>query len=334
MKTKLYDDQFIVVTGAAGFIGSAMVRYLNDQGYHRLILVDDFRKSIKWKNLWNKRFTDFVSRDDIFHYLKGREEEIEAFVHLGACSSTVETDGDYFMKTNYRFSVNLAEYALKHDHRFVYASSAATYGDGSLGFSDNEGELDSLRPLNMYGFSKHLFDKWALEQGVLDKIVGLKFFNIFGPNEYHKGRMASMVIHMVDQIQKTGKVKLFKSSEPDRFGDGDQCRDFFYIKDVVKMVTLLLKSDLGGIFNVGSGEANTWNAMAKHVFQAMRKEPLIEHIPMPEDLVDKYQNYTCADMEKFQKEISSKGLEYHPEFTFESAIEDYVVHYLLKGERW
>ena len=330
MKTKIYDDQLIVVTGAAGFIGSAMVRHLNDQGFFNLLLVDDFRSSIKWMNLRNKRFVDFISRDEIFKFLDGRDQEIEAFIHMGACSSTVETDGDYFMKTNYRFSVKLAEYALEHGHRFIYASSAATYGDGSLGFSDNESQLDLLKPLNIYGFSKQMFDKWLQERGVLDKVVGLKFFNIFGPNENHKGRMASMVIHMVEQIQKSGKIQLFKSSDPDQFGDGDQCRDFFYIKDAVKMISHLLKSDVGGIFNVGSGEANTWNAMAKNVFKAMGKNEKIEYIPMPEDLLGKYQNYTCAEMDKFHQQ----KLGYQAEFTFDSAIEDYVTNYLLKDERW
>lgn len=330
MKTKIFDDQLIVVTGAAGFIGSAMVRHLNDLGYTNLLLVDDFRSSIKWMNLRNKRFVDFISRDAIFDYLDGREQEVEAFIHLGACSSTVETDGDYFMKTNYRFSVRLAEYALEHDHRFVYASSAATYGDGSLGFADDEAQLDTLRPLNLYGFSKHMFDKWLQERGVLDKVVGMKFFNIFGPNEYHKGRMASMVIHMLNQIEKTGKVCLFKSSEPDKYGDGDQCRDFFYVKDAVKMIAALLKSDVGGIYNVGSGVANTWNAMAKNVFKAMGKKENIEYIPMPDDLIGKYQNYTCAEMDKFHQ----KQLEYKAEFTFSAAIEDYVKNYLLKDERW
>lgn len=330
MKTKIFDDQLIVVTGAAGFIGSAMVRHLNDLGYANLLLVDDFRSSIKWMNLRNKRFVDFISRDAIFDYLDGREQEVEAFIHLGACSSTVETDGDYFMKTNYRFSVRLAEYALEHDHRFIYASSAATYGDGSLGFADDEAQLDTLRPLNLYGFSKHMFDKWLQERGVLDKVVGMKFFNIFGPNEYHKGRMASMVIHMLNQIEKTGKVQLFKSSEPDKYGDGDQRRDFFYVKDAVKMIAAFLKSDVGGIYNVGSGVANTWNAMAKNVFKAMGKKENIEYIPMPDDLIGKYQNYTCAEMDKFHQ----KQLEYKAEFTFSAAIEDYVKNYLLKDERW
>lgn len=334
MKTPLYDDQLIVVTGAAGFIGSGVVRYLNDKGFANLLLVDDFRKSEKWKNLRHKRFVDYISRDDIFDFLEGRESEIEAFIHLGACSDTTETDGDYITHTNYRFSVALAEYALEHEHRFIYASSAATYGDGTLGFVDDESQLDTLSPLNLYGFSKQMFDKWLQEQGVLDRVVGLKYFNIFGPNERHKGRMASMVMHMTDQIQKTGKVRLFKSSDPEHFGDGEQCRDFFYVKDAVKMTCFFLDQDLNGIFNVGSGQAHTWNAMAKNVFKALGKAVNIEYVPMPEDLEKKYQNYTCADLSKFQKRLKEQALSFTPDFTFESAIEDYVKNYLLKDDRW
>lgn len=334
MKTKLYDDQLIVITGAAGFIGSGVVRMLNDKGYKNLLLVDDFHKTEKWKNLCHKRYVDFISRTEIFDFLEGREQEVEAFVHLGACSSTVEKDGDYFMKTNYRFSVKLAEYALEHHHRFIYASSAATYGNGSLGFSDDESKLDALEPLNIYGFSKHMFDKWLQEQGVLNKVVGLKYFNIFGPNEYHKGRMASMVMHMIDQVKKTGKISLFKSSDPEKFGDGDQCRDFYYVKDAAKLTTFFLDNDICGLFNAGSGVVNTWNAMAKNVFKALGKEAKIEYVPMPEDLVGKYQNYTCADMNKFQNAAKEKKLIFENEYTFEAAIDDYVKNYLLKDERW
>lgn len=334
MDTKLYDDQLIVVTGAAGLIGSGVVRVLNDRGYTNLLLVDDYRHSIKWRNLCNKRFVDFISRDEIFEFLKGREQEIEAFVHLGACSSTVETDGDYFMKTNYRFSVKLAEYALEHNHRFIYASSAATYGDGTLGFVDDESKLETLTPLNLYGFSKQMFDMWLKGQGVLDKVVGLKYFNIFGPNEYHKGRMGSMVMHMVDQVQKTGKIRLFKSSEPKKYGDGGQCRDFYYVKDAAKMTIFFLDHDLFGLFNVGSGETHTWNAMAETVFKALEKPETIEYIPMPKDLLGKYQNYTCADLSKFQKALKEKNLSFQNEYTFDHAIKDYVQNYLVKDARW
>ncbi|MDN3509491.1 MAG: ADP-glyceromanno-heptose 6-epimerase [Candidatus Neptunochlamydia sp.] len=334
MNTKLYDGQLIIITGAAGFIGSGVVHHLNEKGYNNLLLVDDYRQSIKWTNLRNKRFIDFISRDEIFDFLEGHEQKVEAFVHLGACSSTVETDGDYFMKTNYRFSVKLAEYALENDHRFIYASSAATYGDGSLGFVDDESKLDSLIPLNIYGFSKQMFDKWLQEQGVLNRVVGLKYFNIFGPNEYHKGRMGSMVMHMVDQIQKTGKIHLFKSSEPEKYGDGDQCRDFYYVKDAVKMTTFFLDHDIYGLFNVGSGQANTWNAMAKNVFKALGEPENIEYVPMAEDLLGKYQNYTCADMNKFHNAIKEKNLSFSNDYTFDSAIEDYVKNYIVKDARW
>lgn len=334
MNTQLYDDQFIVITGAAGFIGSGVVRYLNDQGFSNLLLVDDFKESEKWKNLRHKRFIDFISRDEIFDFLEGREQEVEAFIHLGACSDTTETDGDYIIDTNYRFSVALGEYALEHGHRFIYASSAATYGDGTLGFQDDTDKLDTLRPLNLYGFSKHLFDKWLKEQGVLDQVVGLKYFNIFGPNEYHKQRMASMVMHMTNQVLKTGKVCLFQSSDADRFENGEQCRDFFYVKDAVKMTCFFLDHNLNGIFNAGSGKAFTWNSLAKNVFKALGKKEEIEYVPMPEDLIGKYQNYTCADMTKFQTALQDKNFSFEPDYTFESAIEDYVKHYLLKRERW
>lgn len=334
MVVQLYDDKLIVVTGAAGFIGSGVVRYLNDKGFSNLLLVDDFGKTQKWKNLRHKRFVDFISRHELFEYLHGRESEVEAFIHLGACSSTVEDDGDLFMEMNYRFSVHLAEYALENDHRFIYASSAATYGDGSLGFADDESQLDQLRPLNIYGFSKQMFDKWLQEQGVLNKVVGLKYFNIFGPNEYEKGRMASMVMHMTRQIQETGKVRLFQSSEPDKFKDGDQCRDFYYVKDAVKMTCFFLDHDLSGIFNVGSGEANTWNKMAECIFKALGKKTHIEYIPMPTDLIGKYQNYTCAEMSKFRQKVKEKKWTFENDFSFESGVQDYVSNYLLKDERW
>ncbi len=334
MKRQLYDDQLIIVTGAAGLIGSNVVRHLNDQGFANLLLVDDFGHGIKWKNLYHKRFVRMISRHDLFEFLKGREEEIEAIIHLGACSDTTEIDGDYFMETNYDYSVALAEYALEHGHRFIYASSAATYGDGSLGFEDNLEMLNELAPLNIYGFSKQLFDKWVQEQGAIDRVVGLKYFNIFGPNEWHKGRMGSMVMHMTQQIQQEGKVRLFKSSEPDKYKDGDQVRDFYYVKDAARMTCAFLENDVGGIFNVGSGEPNTWNHMAKTVFKALNCPINIEYVPMPEDLVGNYQNYTCADMKRIQSELAKDQIPFENQYTFETAIEDYVSNHLLTGKRW
>lgn len=308
MKKQLFDDQYIVVTGGAGFIGTNVVRLLNERGYTNIIIVDDLRHSSKWHNLVGLKYVEFVSRYDLFDFLHGREKDVEAFIHLGACSSTTEDDGDYLMENNYRYSIDLAEFALDHGHRFIYASSAATYGDGSQGFSDNHDGLDNLRPLNLYGLSKHMFDLWLLRQGVLDDVVGLKYFNIFGPFESHKERMASMVYHMKNQINKEGVVRLFKSSEPDKYPDGGQVRDFLCSKDAAAMTCSFLENDLGGIYNVGRGETNTWNDLAEAVFKALGKETKIEYIPMPKDLLGKYQNYTCADMSKWKGENSAMSL--------------------------
>lgn len=335
MKQELFDDQLIVITGAAGFIGSCVVSYLNEKGFSNLILVDDLKRSSKWKNLLQKKFTDVISRHEIFDWLQGRESEIEAFIHLGACSDTTLEDGDFVMENNYRFSVCLAEYALQHNHRFIYASSAATYGMGEQGFSDDHAKIDSLKPLNLYGFSKQLFDQWLLRQGALDHAVGLKYFNVFGPNESHKGRMASMVYHMTNQILKEGKVRLFKSNDPTHYKDGEQRRDFIYVKDAVAVTCGFLKnSQLNGIFNVGKGESITWNALAHAVFKALKKPAKIEYIPMPEDLSKQYQNFTQAEMEKYFSELEKKNLkrpEYH---NLEDAVDEYINKYLLKGERW
>lgn len=325
------NKKIIVITGAAGFIGSCTVRYLNDLGFHDLVLVDDIKKTQKWKNLIHKKSLDFISRHALFEWLKGRETEIQAFIHLGACSDTMEMDGDYLMENNFRYTLRLAEYALKHGQRFIYASSAATYGDGSMGFSDDHSTLEALRPLNLYGFSKSYFDLWAKQQGVLDKIVGLKYFNVFGPNENHKERMASMVYKMVPIVQKEGMIRLFKSSDPKQFGDGDQCRDFIYVKDAVEITCQFLNQSLGGIFNVGTGEPTTWNTLAKAVFKALDKPVNIEYIAMPSDLAGQYQNYTCADMTKYKK---MTGIAKPCHFTVEEGVIDYVRNHLLKDRRW
>lgn len=327
---KLYDDQLIVITGGAGFIGSGVVRHLNDRGLNNLIIVDELRKSEKWKNLIGKKFVDVISKSQLFEWLEGKESLIEAFIHLGACSDTMETDASYLLENNYRYSVKLAEYALKHGHRFIYASSAATYGDGSNGFVDDMTQLYQLEPLNMYGFSKQLFDQWALSEGVLDKLVGLKFFNVFGPNEGHKGRMASAITRMVPQIQKGETVRLFKSTEPARFSDGEQKRDFIYVKDAVRMACAFLKCDVGGIYNIGSGKASTWNELALGVYHALDQEPQIEYIDMPPELINKYQNYSRADMRKtetvLKEEINCMPLK--------DSVTDYVRNYLVKGKPW
>lgn len=327
---KIYDDQLIVVTGGAGFIASGIIRYLNEKGINNILVVDELGKTESWKNLVGKQFVDIIHKDTLFQWLEGKEKLVEAFIHLGACSSTVETDASFLLENNYRYSVRLAEFALKHEHRFIYASSAATYGDGTLGFSDNHDELLKLEPLNMYGYSKHLFDLWLKNQGVLDKVVGLKYFNVYGPNEYHKGRMASAITHFLPLIQKEGKLRLFKSSDPNHFPDGDQKRDFIYVKDAARMTCAFLENDAGGIYNIGTGEANSWNRLAKAVFNAVDKPVNIEYIDMPADLIGKYQNYTCADMKKTHAVL--KDAAKCP--VLEETVQDYVCNYLLPKKTW
>ena len=328
---QLSREKSVVVTGACGLIGSCVVRYLNDAGFDQIILVDDIKKTDKWKNLVGKKFRSFLSRHELFSWLEGKEEQISAFIHLGACSDTMETDGDFLMENNFRYTVRLAEYALKHDKRFIYASSAATYGDGSLGFSDSHENLEQLRPLNLYGFSKSCFDVWAKQNQVLDRVVGLKYFNVFGPNEDHKGRMASMVYKMVPLVQKEGKIRLFRSNDPANFRDGDQCRDFIYVKDAARMTVEFLSNQLSGIFNIGSGKATTWNQLASAVFQALHLPLSIEYIDMPQELAKQYQNFTQADMSKY---LTLTGKIDPCCFTIEKAVYDYVHSHLMTGMRW
>lgn len=327
---RIYEDQLIIVTGGAGFIGSCVVRYLNDKGLNNIIIVDDLGKTEKWKNLVGKKFVDIISKHQLFAWLEGKESIIEAFIHLGACSDTVEIDASYLLENNYQYSVRLAEYALKNEHRFIYASSAATYGNGLKGFKDDVDQLYQLEPLNMYGFSKQLFDQWAFEEGVFDKIVGLKYFNVFGPNEAHKGRMASVITKFVPRIQKGESIQLFKSSESHLYKDGEQKRDFIYVKDVVRMTCAFLENDANGLYNIGSGEAATWNALVNAIYKAMGKTPKIEYIEMPADLVAKYQNYSKADMTKTKQVLGSLTTC----MPLDKSVEDYVNNYLLPDKKW
>lgn len=320
--------QWIVVTGGAGFIGSGVIRHLNERGQSNIIVVDELAKSEKWKNLVGKQFIDFIPKLQLFEWLKGRESEISAFIHLGACSSTVENDASYLLENNYRYSVRLAEYAIKHNKRFIYASSAATYGDGNKGFSDDHATLESYHPLNMYGYSKHLVDLWLKREGLLDKVVGLKYFNVFGPNEYHKGRMASTIMHFTPTVKREGVIRLFKSADP-QYGDGDQKRDFVYVKDVARMTCAFLDNTATGIFNIGSGKASTWNELARAVFKALQVPVNIQYIDMPADLIGKYQNYTCADMRKTEQHLGKIACR-----PFEDSVVEYVRDYLNPGATW
>lgn len=334
MNAKIFDDQLIVVTGAAGFIGSGVVRHLNDKGLTNLLLVDEIGTTKKWKNLLQKQFVDIIPPHELFEWLKGRAREVEAFIHLGACSDTMETDGNYIMQNNYRFSVRLAEYALSNNHRFIYASSAATYGKGELGFSDDHDLLEQLKPMNLYGYSKHAFDLWVKQQGVLNDVVGLKYFNVYGPNENDKGRMASMIYKMLPIAAKDGVIRLFKSTEPDKFPDGGQKRDFIYVKDAVWMTCDFLENELSGIFNIGLGAATTWNEIAEAIFAALDMPCQIEYFDMDPELKGQYQNYTCADMTKYFTHSNFKASKPPFKYTVKEAVFDYVRNYLLKDERW
>jgi len=312
----------IIVTGGAGFIGSAVVWRLNQLGYDDILIVDRMDETDKWKNLVPLRFADYIDADDFIEDL-GDFSHAKAIFHLGACSSTTETDSDYMFRNNFEYTRDLAEFAVANKVRFIYASSAATYGDGSNGMADGHGDLGKLRPLNVYGYSKHLFDQYAARNGMFDQIVGIKYFNVFGPNEDHKGDMRSLVNKAYDQIRETGKLQLFKSANPD-YADGEFGRDFVYVKDAVDMTIHFLDGKASGIFNVGSGRMNSWNALAAAIFAALGRETNVEFIEMPEHLRDRYQYHTQADLGR----IRDAG--YIAETnSLETAVADYVQNYLI-----
>lgn len=314
-----------IVTGGAGFIGSAMVWKLNQMGIDDILVVDNLSTSDKWTNLVGLRYQDYLHRDQFLKFiLEGDDQfETEAVIHMGACSSTTELDADFLMENNYRYTQYVCRFCLAHDARFINASSAATYGNGEYGFNDDHDGIDRLKPLNMYGYSKQLFDLWSKDAGILDQIVSLKFFNVFGPNEYHKDDMKSVICKAHKQIQEIGKLKLFKSYR-EEYPHGGQKRDFVYIKDCVDIMAWFLENrDKGGIFNIGTGTARTWNDLANAVFVAMGKEPEIEYIPMPESIRDKYQYFTQADMGK----LRAAGYD-TPMTSLEDGAKDYVQSYL------
>ncbi len=317
----------IIVTGGAGFIGSALIAALNKRQITDILVVDELGTDQKWKNLRNLSFADYVEKDDFLEMVieDKLDSSIDAVFHLGACSDTTETNASYLIKNNYEYSKLLAQWATADNIRFIYASSAATYGNGSAGFSDDQEKIENLRPLNMYGYSKHMFDLWARRTGLLKKLVGLKYFNIFGPNEYHKADMRSFCIKAFEQITSTGKVRLFKSYKPE-YADGEQKRDFIYVKDAVDMTLFFYDNPkISGLFNIGTGKARTWNDLVKAVFAAMGKKPNIEYIEMPESIRDQYQYYTCADITNLHKAGYDKQTT-----TLEDSIKDYVQNYLQK----
>lgn len=319
----------IVVTGAGGFIGSAIVWLLNMRGNNDILAVDREPDAEGYTNLRNLTYASYQDSDGFIRGLeKGeRDESIEGIIHMGACSDTTEGDWDFLRANNYEYTMRLARWSVKRRRRFVYASSAATYGDGSSGFSDEHGVIARLKPLNLYGESKQLFDLWAYRKDLLGRIAGLKYFNVYGPNEYHKGNMRSMVHKSFCQISETGLVKLFKSNHLD-FGDGEQVRDFVYVKDAAAITLFAFdREHINGVINCGTGVPRSFNDLAKAVFQAMDREEHIEYVEMPENLRDQYQSFTKADMGKLE------GFGYEePIYSLEDGVTDYVKNYLLSND--
>jgi ADP-L-glycero-D-manno-heptose 6-epimerase len=321
----------ILVTGAYGFIGSCMVGYLNEQGYENLILVDEFDDETKELNLLHKKYTIRVERESLFDWLQKENPLISFVFHLGARTDTTEFDYSIHQKLNVEYSRQIWNYCTINNVPLVYASSAATYGDGKLGYDDDHAVVEKLQPLNPYGISKNEFDKWVLHQEDHPPFwAGLKFFNVYGPNEYHKDRMASVIFHSFNQIKQNGKVKLFKSHKAE-FKDGEQLRDFIYVKDVVAVCYWLMQQTTesgvqkipGGLYNLGTGKARTFNDLVKATYAGMGLPPVIDYIDMPEDIRDKYQYYTEANMQK----LIDAGYK-APFFSLEDGVGDYVRNYL------
>lgn len=322
-------EEKILVTGAAGLIGSALVWTLNRQGYDHIIIADRLGSDERWRNLAPLRYADYLPADRVWDHLESPVLcDVRTVFHLGACSSTTEKDADYLMENNFLYTKKLAEWALDGGRRFIYASSAATYGNGSSGMRDGQDHLHDYRPLNMYGYSKHLFDLHAQSRGWFDRIVGLKYFNVFGPNEDHKGDMRSVVFKAYHQIRAEGRVNLFRSYHPD-YPDGGQRRDFLYVKDAVDITIHLARtSGAAGLYNVGSGLAASWIDLVTPIFQVLDMPVRIEFVDMPDILRGKYQYHTCADTTRL-KQTGWGGTSY----PLEKAVEDYVARYLIPGLR-
>ena len=320
----------IIVTGGAGFIGSAFVAKLNAQGITDITIVDELTSNARAKNLANKRYSHYVGKQEFIESVKSNslQSGVTAIVHLGACSSTTEKNLEYLRENNFNYSRILAEYCIAHNIRYIYASSAATYGDGAHGYNDDVARLEDLKPLNPYGDSKQMMDLWARDQGVLSKIVGLKFFNVYGPNEYYKGHMASVAWKAFNTINETGSFSLFKSHRPD-YKDGEQMRDFVYVKDCCDIMWWLLNNpSVNGLFNIGSGKARSWNDLLKALFTAMKKPVSITYIDMPKDLQAQYQYFTEAPMQKLRAAGYTAPLH-----TLEEGVTDYVTQHLSKPDQ-
>lgn len=319
-------ENTILLTGAAGFIGSYLLGYLNKKGHQNIIIVDDFSEEDKWFNFDSKQFVAKIEREELFNWLRSNDPKIDFVFHLGARTDTTEFDYSIHEKLNVEYSKKIWHYCTGKSIPLVYASSAATYGSGELGYKDDHDLPEKLHPLNPYGISKNEFDKWVLKQAAHPPFwAGLKFFNVYGPNEYHKGRMASMIFHGFNQIKKTGKVKLFKSHKPE-FKDGGQLRDFIYVEDVAKVCYWLMNNSIeSGLYNLGTGNARTFDDLANATFAAMGKEPVIEYIDMPEDIREKYQYFTEADMSKL------RSVGYVSDFySLEDGVNDYVTNFLRR----
>lgn len=319
----------IVVTGGGGFIGSAVVWLLNMRGVSNILVVDVETSVDGYHNLRNLNFSEYKNHEVFITGLERGEfnSEMEGIIHMGACSDTTEQDWDYLKMNNFEFTKRLAGWSVKNKKRFVYASSGATYGDGSSGFSDEHEEMKRLKPLNLYGESKHLFDLWAYRRSILGQIAGLKYFNVYGPNEYHKGNMRSMVHKSFCQIKETGKVKLFMSNQVD-YGDGEQVRDFIYVKDAAKITLSVFDNEhINGVINCGTGIPRSFNDLARAVFLATEKKEHIEYTEMPENLKGQYQSYTEADIGKLRRFGYQEAL-----YSLEDGVMDYVRNYLLKED--
>lgn len=316
----------IVITGALGFIGSCIAKELNNTGRTDIIIVDEAENEKASKYAINIKYAKYYEKNEFIKLLESNKiKDIDLIIHMGACSATIETNEKYLMETNYGYSKRLYDWCLKNNCRLIYASSAATYGNGALGYNDNEKEMNKLKPLNTYGLTKKMFDDYILTAPKLKQCVGLKFFNVYGPNEYHKGAMASVVFHSFNQIKEDGKVMLFKSYRKEIKG-GEQKRDFIYIKDAVSIVMFFIENkDINGIFNAGTGKARTFKDLTISTFMALNLKPEIEYIEMPETLKEKYQYYTEANMEKLRNVGYDKKF-----YSLEEGVKDYTANYLDK----